>query len=80
MNNTDVISICLQCAATISTLLSAYLLAEKRLSAPVCGVISNLFWLALEVYLQLWMLIPVPVVMTALHVRVYRRWRLELPA
>lgn len=68
-------SIILQAAATFSTLLCAYFMAEKKLSAPIWGVISNVAWLALEIHLQLWLLIPVPVVMTALHLRVYRRWR-----
>jgi hypothetical protein len=68
------VSIALQAAATVSTLLCAYFMAEKRLSAPVWGVISNVAWLSLEIYLQLWLLIPVPVVMTVLHLRVYRRW------
>lgn len=74
MNN-DLASIALQVAATLSTIACAWTTASKSLSAPVLGIISNIFWLTLEIYLQLWFLVPVPVVMTVLHVRVYARWR-----
>lgn len=65
----------LQAAATITTLACAWMMASHSLSAPVLGVVSNIFWLWLEIHLALWLLVPVPLVMTALHVRVFLRWR-----
>lgn len=65
----------LQAAATLTTLACAWTMASRSLAAPLLGIASNVFWLWLEIHLALWLLIPVPLVMTALHVRVFLRWR-----
>ena len=70
----DVNSIWLQIGATVTTLASTWWMAHRHLAAPVLGIVSDIFWLTLDVHLGLWFIVPVPIVMMALHVRVYRRW------
>jgi hypothetical protein len=69
------VSDALQLAAMATTFFSTWQVGNRSLSGPVWGLISNACWLALELYLGLYLLVPVPIVMSLLHLRTYRLWR-----
>lgn len=69
------LSLVLQIAATATTLASMWLIADKRISGPIVGQVSNVFWLLLDFHLGLWGLIPLALAMIVLHARCFLKWR-----
>jgi hypothetical protein len=67
----------IQLAASAMTIMSSWAYGNKRTSGPALGLLSQIPWWSLMIYEGLWGLLPVNILMTAMHIRNFIKWRKE---
>lgn len=70
------VSLVLQAVASVTTLIAMWMMGNKHASGPALCLGSDACFLALDVYLELWALIPFMAVLIAIHARNFVKWRL----
>lgn len=73
----QVVTYSVQALASGLSLWSIYLMGNKSIKGPVVGLLSQVFWIGHVVLTPAWGIAPVPLALTAVHVRNLRKWLRE---
>jgi hypothetical protein len=71
------VTLIIQYFASATTIASSWAYGNKVPAGPLLGLLSQLPWWSLMIYEGLWGLLPVNVLMTAMHIRNFIKWRKE---
>lgn len=73
----DAGSLILQCVACATVLAAAWKTGDKHVLGPVLSLLAEVSFIALNVYLGLWVLVAFGVAKSSIHFRNFMKWRTE---
>jgi hypothetical protein len=73
----DAFSLVLQGVACATTFSAMWLMGNKKTIGPALGVLSDIFFFAVNVYAGLWLCAAFCATLTVVHVRNFLKWRRE---
>lgn len=73
----DTISVVLQVIACLATVSAMWMMGNKHISGPALGVVSDIAFFALNVYLHLWVVAFLCGTLALIHTRNFFKWRRE---
>ena len=77
MASLDFVSLTLQAVASVVTLWAIWEMGNKRLRGPALSLASDAAFLTLNIYQQLWVLLPFCLLLLCIHIRNFRKWRTD---